>query len=130
MGREGRTSSAIIEIKSIIDDCKLQVIGGALVGRDIWEIALVPSLLTNAETWVNISKNTIEKLEDLQIKMFRSMLGTPKSTPPSIILWDLGSVKMEYRVMEKKLNYFNELVNLPEDTLAKEILKVQIKNDD
>ena len=30
--------------------------------------------------------------------------------------------------MERKLNYFNEHIHLPEDTLAKQILNIQIKN--
>ena len=33
---------------------------------DLWELAIVPSLLNNAETWVGIPEEALEKLEDLQ----------------------------------------------------------------
>ena len=125
--REGRITSAIIELKSIIDDCKLQIIGGALAGVEIWELAIIPSILTNAETWVNIDDKTIEILEDIQILMFRCLLGIPKSTTPSMILWDLGAIKMKNRIIQKKLNFFYFLLNLQEDALAKELLNIQKK---
>ena len=126
--REGRTTSVIIEIKSILDDCRLQIIGGALAGVDIWELAVIPSILTNAETWVHISDKTVTILEDIQIFMFRCLLGIPKTTPPSIILWDLGSSKMKFRIIEKKLNLFYDLVNLPDTALAKIMVNTQMKN--
>ena len=60
--------------------------------------------------------------------MFRCLLARPKTTPPSIILWDLGSIKMKFRIIEKKLNFFYDLVNLPDSALAKIIVNTQIKN--
>ena len=105
----------------------MQIIGGTLAGVDIWEMAVIPSLLTNAETWVNIRDTTVTILENLQIFMFRCLLGIPKTTPPSIILWDLGSTKMKFRIIEKKLNLFHHLMTLPDTALAKIIIDSQIK---
>lgn len=50
-GREGRIIGAIIEVRSILEDCRLQSIGGSLAGLEIWELALIPAILNNAETF-------------------------------------------------------------------------------
>ena len=100
--RQFRISAAIREVKSIVDDCRLQIVGGALAGLEIWEIALIPSILTNAETWVNLNEKSLINLESLQNFMFRCLLSTPKSTPPSFLLWDLGCLKMKNRIIKKK----------------------------
>ena len=72
----------------------MQIVGGALAGLEIWEIALIPSILTNADTWMEIDKNSIDILEDLPNFIYRCLLATPKSTPASFLLWDLGFLKI------------------------------------
>ena len=62
--REGRTKASIIEARSIIEDCRIQVVGGALSGIDIWEMSIIPSLLTNSETWVEMEQPSIDIFED------------------------------------------------------------------
>ena len=79
--REGRINAAILEVRSIIDDFRVQTIGGTLAGLEIWELALIPSILNNCETWVEIDQTSINILEGFQNKMFRSLLSTPQSTP-------------------------------------------------
>ena len=48
--RYGRTFGAIFELKAIIEDLRMQTIGGIKCGQDIWEMAIIPSLLNNAST--------------------------------------------------------------------------------
>ena len=107
----------------------MQTVGGTLVlaGLEIWELALIPAILNNAETWVHISKKSTDMLEDLQCMMFRYLLGTPRSTPPSILLWDLGATKMSNRIIQKQLMFFHDLLNLPDDALSKQVLIIQLK---
>ena len=64
--REGRIISAIVEIKSILEDCRLESIGGSLAGLEIWELAIIPMLLNNCDTWLNITEETETILESLQ----------------------------------------------------------------
>ena len=59
--REGRITTSIIEVKSILEDCRLQTIGGSLAGLEIWELALIPAFLNNAETWTNIDDTSVKK---------------------------------------------------------------------
>ena len=104
----------------------MKAVGGTLAGLEIWELAFIPSILNNAETWVDIDQNSIKILNNLQNMMFRYLLNTPRSTPKPFLLWELGCLSMENRIIKQKLNFFYHLVNLPDTTLAKEMVNVQI----
>ena len=99
--RHGRITSFIIQARAIIDDCRINVVGGLSAGIDIWELAYLPNLLNNCESWTDIDKSTLDSLEDLQYTMYRVLLSCPKSTPRAALLWDMGGVKMKYRIMMK-----------------------------
>ena len=62
--------SSIIEISSILDDFRIDFLGGLKAGLDIFELALIPALLNIADTWVDLKDDTIQKLENLQNTMF------------------------------------------------------------
>ena len=50
-------------------------------------------------------------------------------TPRAALAWDCGAIKMKYRIMEKKLNFLNYILNQSENSLAYQILKEQKEND-
>ena len=64
--RYGRVFAAIFEMKAVLEDLRLQMIGGIKCGIDIWELAIIPSLLNNCSTWVEISSQSVEKVNKLQ----------------------------------------------------------------
>ena len=47
-GRYSQIFSVIFEIKSVIEGLRMQTIGGIKCGKDIWEMAIIPSLINNA----------------------------------------------------------------------------------
>ena len=124
--RFGRISLNIIESRAIIDDCRVNSVGGLLAGLDLWELAILPSLLNNCQTWVNISEDSLKLLEDLQNLMYRTILDVPRTCPIPALCWDLGGVLMKLRIEQKKLEFLWHLLNLDEGTLAREIFNVQI----
>ena len=63
--RYGRIFSSIIEISAILDDFRIDTIGGMIAGLEIFELALLPSLLNNADTWIDIGPESISRLESL-----------------------------------------------------------------
>ena len=125
--REGRIKAAIFELRSIIEDCRLQTVGGTLSGLEIWELAIIPAILTNSETWVEIGKDSIETLDCLQNLMFTCLFNVPKTSPRIMLNWDLGAMKMKNRIIIRKLTFFNHLNNLSENDLGKEMLQIQLK---
>ena len=87
--RAGRISPSITETRAIIEDCRVNTVGGLVAGLDIWELAIIPSLLNNSQTWVNIEQSSIDMLEDLHNMMYRKLLGLPKlcQNPPCVGTW-------------------------------------------
>ena len=53
--RYWRAYSAILEVKTIVEDCRSHKVGGHLLGIDIWELAILPMLLNNSGSWDVIS---------------------------------------------------------------------------
>ena len=84
--RHGLATTAISEIKSVLEDCRINVVGGLSAGIDIWELSVLPFLLNNSDVWGNIPKGVLEQLEELQKKFFRYLFATPISTPGPALL--------------------------------------------
>ena len=127
--RVGKMFSASNEIKSIVEDCRSTTLGGLKVGLDIWETAYVPSILNNCSTWMEIQQPIIDKLEDLQYSLYRSLLNVPFTTPKAALIWEVGGVKMIYRIMMSKLIFMNHILHLEDNSLAKQIQAAQQANN-
>ena len=123
--RSGRISTSIKETRAVIDDCRVNTVGGLVAGIDIWELAILPSLLNNCQTWINIGKDSIDMLEGLQNKLYRTLLSVPKTCPLPSLCWDMGGMQMYLRIIMKKLEFIWHLVNMEDGTLAKEIMEIQ-----
>ena len=126
--RYWRVVYCILEARSIIEDCRSSVVGGLGAGIDLWELAYLPSLLNNCETWVDISEDSVKLLDDLQNQMYRTLLCVPKLTPMPALCWDMGGILMKYRIMQKKLVFLSHLKNLDKSTLARQVLDVQVQH--
>ena len=127
--RCGKMFSAHREIRAIVEDCRSTTLGGLKVGIDIWESAYIPSILSNCSTWMEIHQSTIDKLDDLQYSLYRSLLDVPYTTPKASLVWEVGGVKMKYRIMMHKLIFMNHILHLGEDSLAKQIQVEQEKHN-
>ena len=66
--RTGRIKGATREIKQIIEDFRMQSIGGLMAAWELWEKALIPSLLSGAGTWFGLGSksNAIDMCDNLQ----------------------------------------------------------------
>ena len=60
--RIGLAKKAIFDIKLIIEDCRSQIVGGIKTGLLLWESCVLPYLLNNSSTWINMKKSDIDKL--------------------------------------------------------------------
>ena len=128
VSRSGKVKAAIFEIKAIIEDLRMQSIGGLLCAIDIWELAIIPSLMFNSEMWVGISEESILQLESIQNLFLRTLLETPFSTPKPAMKWETGVLSMKTRIMQNKLVFINAIKHLDDDCLAKQIYDEQVYN--
>ena len=101
--------------------------GGLITGLEIWEMAVIPYLTNNCDSWMNIPAKTIEELDNLQNLFYRVLLSVPTGCPIPIMYWDCHGLTMKLRVVQKKLLFLHHLATLDDDSLAKQVYTVQSK---
>ena len=123
--RKARVKGACYEAVAIIEDWRAQVVGGFQGALDLFEMAILPSLLYNAETWIGIRKETENELEDLQFFFLRLALRVPSGTPKVALRSETGMLSMKLRIWKKKLMFLHHISGLKEDVLAKKVWEQQ-----
>ena len=79
--RAGKIRGAMYETKAIMEDFRMQAVGGMAGAWDLWETAIIPSLLANCGSWVGMGKNSYNTLNELQYTYLRLIYSCPPSTP-------------------------------------------------
>ena len=115
------------EIGAVINDFRINAIGGLKAGLDIFELVVIPSLLNNSDTWVDIDNGSISRLDELQNWMFKSLFAVPHSVPTPSLRSELGCLSMQERIDSRKLNFLFHLKTLEKSALANEIFELQKK---
>ena len=112
--RKGRTISSIFELSSILEDIRMQSAGGLMSGLNIWLFGLLPSLLTNAEVWTEISDDCIKTIESMQHLFLQKLFNVPRTTPHAALQWDAGiiSLKMQMRVPLPEICWMSKFPNI------------------
>ena len=129
INRRGKVTASIFEIKAILEDIKIHSLGAIKCGMEIFELAVVPMLLSNADTWTCLDEETIHELDKLQVLFLSVLLGVSvKGTPRPALFWDTGSISLENKIKMKKLNLIFHIKSLDDSCIAKEILNEQIKH--
>ena len=125
--RIGLAKLSVFEVRAVLEDCRSAMTGGLLTGITVWESAILPKLLYNAECWFNISQASIKKLENVQLCFYRMLFSVGSGCPIPILYWDSGGLPMKLRILKKKLIFLHHVKTLPEESLAKEVVEVQEK---
>ena len=127
--REGKITGATFEIQSIVETFKMQAIGGLMAAWELWERALVPSLLSGAGTWMGITSMEEDKLDRLQDFFWRVMLRVPDSCPKVALRSETKMIGMKYRIWQEKLLLMKRIQNQSLDVLSRKILEEQKSHD-
>ena len=122
--RIGLVKKSIFEIKRVVDDVRSKVVGGITTGLVLWESCIIPFLLHNSSTWMEIKQSDMETLSKLQNLFFSTLLAV-KNSPALAMVWDLGALCMPMRILKEKLILYYHISSLSEDSLAHKILKTQ-----
>ena len=67
--------------KAIIEDFQMQAIGGMAGAWDLWERAILPSLIANSGSWVGIGPKTYKTLNEIQYTYLIIIYSCPPSAP-------------------------------------------------
>ena len=75
--RKGRVTAAIFEIKAMLEDISMGVVGGLCGGLQLWEQVAIPMLLNNADMWTEMTGEAVDELEKLQNLFFAVLFAGP-----------------------------------------------------
>ena len=87
----------------------------------------IPKLLTNSETWANITANNLSSLEDAQNQNLKRLLRLPQGTPTLGMINELGMWTIQTTINYKKLLYLHKLIHYPDTYIAKQVLLTQME---
>ena len=126
--RLAKVKGAMFEAKAIIEDFRMQAIGGMAGAWDIWERAIIPSLLANCGSWAGIGTKTYKSLNELQNMYLRMIYSCPPSTPLLSLRSQAGMLDCESRIWVEKVSLVARILHSSheEENLCREVLKVQL----
>ena len=128
VAREGKIRGTCLEIAHIVSDWRSQVCGGMETALLLWEACCIPSLLSGAGTWMNITPATEKKLNVLQCWYLKLVLQVGPGSPSASLLWDTATLNMSLRVWKEKVLLIIHIRNLDSTTLARKIYDEQKGN--
>ena len=64
-------------------------------------------------------------LDNFCNEFFQKFFRVSSGCPIANLYWQTGFLKVGMMILERKLNFFHHVSNLPEDSLAKEVLMIQ-----
>ena len=123
--RAGKIKGAIYKAKQVIETVQMQAIGGMMAAKQLWEGAIVPSLLSGAGTWVGSTQECEEMCEELQELFWLTLFRISKSGPKVMLTAETVSMKMKQRIWLQKLLTARSIL-LQEDSLAKQVYTEQL----
>ena len=101
--------------------------GGLETAIILWEACVIPSLLHSCSTWMQISRATENKLNNLQRWFVRLIMQVPQGTPSSSLTWETGLMDMKLRIWKEKVMLVLHIRSLNDNTLAKKIYEQQVE---
>ena len=88
--RTPRVKGSIYELRALIEDFRMQAVGGMMAAIDLYESCIVPSLLTNCGTWTEMTEKEENLLEEIQNMFCRAVLQVPVSSPNPVSVQSLA----------------------------------------
>ena len=111
--RRNSANAVINEIKFLINQAPFK--GESMeICIKLIECILIPKVLYGCETWSNIPKKQMKKLEDIQKDAVTISNGLPASTPYKGMIYECGLKPMKYRIIEKRHFYLNRILKMRE----------------
>ena len=82
-------------------------------------------ILYGCETWTNITKQQIDKLEKIQKDALQRIFTIPRTTSRFGLYFECGSLPIEQRIIIRKLMYLKKILNMPDSRSVKIVYNEQ-----
>ena len=98
--------------------------GGIKTGLLLWESCVMPFLINNSSTWLQMKKSDMDRLIKLENNFFNSLLAV-RNCPTMAMYWDIGSLVFPLRILKEKLLLYHHISCLQETAVAYSVLVIQ-----
>ena len=99
----------------------MQALAGAMAAWELWEHALLPSLLSGAGTWLGEIQEAVDLCDSLQNFFWRLILEVPESCPKVSLRSEPNMIGAKWRIWEAKCLLLKQIQLLEDTALAKRI---------
>ena len=86
------------------------------------ELVVIPTLLYNTETWINITKEEFRAVDQAHYKVLIKVFEQKKNTPYYGILMETGYWPYSYVIIYKRLMFYHHLIHSDQRRIARKIL--------
>ena len=98
------------------------------LGVTLRNAMLISSLLTNCESWYNVTIANIVTLEKVDEQMLRGILNAPRMTPKALVYLELGCLPIRYIIKSRRLMFLHYILSQSEESLLKKFFNAQMEN--
>jgi len=91
------------------------------VSLSVWRTMCLPAMLYGSEVWYNLTKTDIYKLEKVQCRCLRKILGFPLRTHNALTRSVLCQTSIHGLIKERKLMFLHKLVSLDNALVVKKV---------
>ena len=89
---------------------------------------LISSLLTNAESWYNLTAAEIDELEKVDENLLRRVLEAPAATPKEMLYLELGVSPIRNIIKSRRINFLQYILKENEESLIQTFLMAQLSD--
>jgi hypothetical protein len=97
------------------------------VALTLRESMLVQVLLSNADTWLRLTKEDTRTLERVDEMLLRKVMGTPRSTPIAALYLETGAVPLQYIIKRRRIMYLHHILTRDQESLIARVLSAQLE---
>ena len=104
------------------------------IKRKKWAVSVqqnldhISVLLFNSETWLRLTKDSIKKLESVDLMLLRKLLKTPISTPKASLYLETGCVPIRYILKRKRIMFLHHILTRDSNALINRVFWAQVQN--
>jgi len=86
---------------------------------------LLSSLLSNSETWYDVTKKEISELESVDETLLRKIFSAHSKTPLETLYLESGNIPIRFILISRRLNFLHYILNEENDSLLRSFFTAQ-----
>ena len=90
-------------------------------GRIMRDSLLLGSMLTNCETWINLTEADIKKLEKPDVELQRKLLSVTGNPSKAFMSLELGITPVKFVITGRRVNFLYYILNEPTESIIHQV---------